>query len=247
MEASCADEATISLNVQTVGGTSIPLSVPANCRVSDVRDGLRNALGLKSHQTFKLLLGARALDVHNTPIDALGIGEGAELSVAFLDELMITRHVYSHRTRLLVSTEVVRLTPDIPLRQQWAALVPRSGLLPNPYVEDRTEALQTFDLFGDQEVQAEAYEPEPPFITDATICFMATSGSAPRGWDEVASEGAISRNWLRQFAPEESGDLSRRMSRRCGFPPSVHVELASRVSSLPHRVHRLRKPAGVTQ
>merc|ERR1712048_3378 len=99
---------------------------------------------------------------------------GTELTIAIYDELNIKRHVYSRRTGMLVSTEVVQLMPDIPLNQQWPHLVPPQGFL----IYEGEERPQ-IDLFNDDLSAVEPFEPAYR-LPSATIYSMETAGSPPR-------------------------------------------------------------------
>ena len=61
MAPSPSEQILISLTVQTLGGQSIPLAVPAQCRVVDVGDRLHQTKDLPASQSLKLSFGTAVL------------------------------------------------------------------------------------------------------------------------------------------------------------------------------------------
>lgn len=154
----------IELFVKTLGGREEVIQAPLVSTVADLRVAVASLIEAAVPQTY-MAVGDVVLLQDDARLYEYGLQSGMEVTAVVVNTLQVKRHVYQahggappHRGYHLTATDEVELEPDLPLREQWQALVPSDGYPggPDPHgpivrvFQSQPEPPATWEDWGDE-------------------------------------------------------------------------------------------------
>lgn len=116
------------LKIQAIGGKEFPVEVRPSCTVDALRTSVCGLLALDEDTTVKLTKGETLLDVGAWPLHKFGVSSDSEIMAVTVPAFLhIKKHVY-RTDGDLISTEEVKLQPDVALKFQGNFLRNASGM-----------------------------------------------------------------------------------------------------------------------